>query len=277
MLFSALITTHTNPTRFLLHDLDKQTIDHVATNPNQSMSLTKRNETSPEIVLHMRPKQPLRPLNLEIVQQAKQMNLSWADLPSELRGNHSLAARGDPHDETAFYFKDTFVPKMHANKTHCFLQDSDYKVMTEQVQLQQGWNHSSSSTQFKHRSIKIFCIVYTIEKNHPRLTDILKTWGYVHGCKNNDCVARAWYGLTRCSFLFVIISQVKVWWIHGSIYKNWSVGWRPLHPSWRGRTLYVLRWLKKKRVVLAILQKMYWSVWYSLTSYTFCKLFHHRR
>ena len=129
-----------------------------------------------------KPAKPLRPNNLEIIQKAKPVDIGFVDISGGHKEHPHMGALdengnlGFVHDETslrlnppAFSFEDDALKRV------CQLRDNNYRMLTEQVHLDLE-GHKAAEASGKKRD-KIFCLVYTIEKNHDRIPAILETWG----------------------------------------------------------------------------------------------------
>ncbi|CAB9500618.1 acetylgalactosamine 3-beta-galactosyltransferase 1 [Seminavis robusta] len=129
-----------------------------------------------------KPAKPLRENNLEIISQAKPVDIKFVDISDGHKEHPHMGALdedGNPgyiHDETAlrlnpppFSFSG---PKFEMG---CKLRDNNYRMLTEKVKLDiEG--HKAAEDSGKKRD-KIFCLVYTIEKFHDRIPAIRETWG----------------------------------------------------------------------------------------------------
>jgi hypothetical protein len=60
-----------------------------------------------------------------------------------------------------------------------FSSDPDYTMLTDKVFVDLA-GHEAAEKRATHSNMKrtkIFCLVYTIEKNHDRIATITETWG----------------------------------------------------------------------------------------------------
>ncbi len=129
-----------------------------------------------------KPSEPLRSTNLEIIKKPKMVDITFKDVS----GGHeehphmgALDADGNPgyiHDET---FLKKNPPKMNFAdqdmKQACAKRDNDWRMMHKRVVVETGYDKTKNESGEKRD--KIFCLVYTIEKFHDRIPNILETWG----------------------------------------------------------------------------------------------------
>lgn len=129
-----------------------------------------------------KPSIPLRPENLKIVAEAKPVDISFSDVSGGHSEHPHLGATDDKgalgyiHDETAlrknppeFKWEDENLKKA------CISRDTNYRMMTERVVVDLDYNKKMEESGFKRD--KIFCLVYTIDKNHHTIPNIRETWG----------------------------------------------------------------------------------------------------
>jgi len=129
-----------------------------------------------------KPKKPLRPENLEIVQKPKMVNIAYVDASGghvDFPHKQALDADGKPgylHDET-FLRKNPPGLQLSDNglKNACSKRDYNWRMMTERIVVETEYEKSKNDSGQKRD--KIFCLVYTIEKFHDRIPNILQTWG----------------------------------------------------------------------------------------------------
>jgi len=127
-----------------------------------------------------KPSKPLRPANLEIVQQPRQIDISFVDVSNghtEHPHMPALDAKGLPgyiHDETALRKN---PPKMdYPNlKKGCRKRDDNYRMMHERIVVETEYDNKMEESGKKRD--KIFCLVYTIESGHFKIPAIRETWG----------------------------------------------------------------------------------------------------
>jgi len=132
-------------------------------------------QTTPEIAL--------RPLNLEIVSRAQPISLNYVNMTQDLKkdpnrgGIDEEGNYGYVHDEIALRSNPPAFNLENKDK-ECNVKDSNFEMLTKRVYLD-ILSHVKAETQAsigdKDRK-KIFCTVYTIEKNHGRIPPIRETW-----------------------------------------------------------------------------------------------------
>jgi hypothetical protein len=129
-----------------------------------------------------KPAEPLRPNNLEIIQKAKPVDISFVDVAGGHKEHPHLGAKDEEgnfgyiHDETALRLSPPpFSFGGDALIAACSKRDNNYKMLTEKVKLDSE-GHKAAEASGKKRD-KIFCLVYTIEKFHDRIPAIRETWG----------------------------------------------------------------------------------------------------
>ena len=129
-----------------------------------------------------KPSEPLRATNLEIIQKPKMVDISFVDVSNgheEHPHMPALDADGKPgylHDETAlrtnpppFNFVDEALTQA------CAKRDNDWRMMHKRIVVETEYDNKRNESGEKRA--KIFCLVYTIEKFHDRIPNILETWG----------------------------------------------------------------------------------------------------
>ena len=134
----------------------------------------------PDITGKEKPSEPLRPTNLEIVQKPKMVDISFVDISNgheEHPHMGALDADGNPgyvHDEKALRMN---PPKLEFPelKEACAKRDNDWRMMHKRVVVETEYEQTKNESGEKRD--KIFCLVYTIEKFHDRIPNILQTWG----------------------------------------------------------------------------------------------------
>ena len=136
------------------------------------------------------PMQPLRPLCLEIVQNATPMSLSFVDVSGN---NHSQqqhphmgavdanGTSGYVHDVTAMTRHPPRFPASLLNVSEVCQLDDEFKLFQERVFVDRDYesrNAADPQTQQQHRRRpKILCMVYTTSAGHARVQMIRETWG----------------------------------------------------------------------------------------------------
>lgn len=130
----------------------------------------------------LKPKIPLRKENLEIVQKATPMDISFVPIDGGHKEHPHMGAKdengnwGYIHDETAIRRNPpSFSWNEQEEQAACSLKDDDWKMMTQRVVVDMEYDRKQNEAGVKRD--KIFCLVYTIESGHPRIPGILETWG----------------------------------------------------------------------------------------------------
>eukprot|EP00986_Skeletonema_menzelii_P015528 scaffold11942_cov137-Skeletonema_menzelii.AAC.2 len=137
-------------------------------------------------------KLPLRPLsdvNMAIISKASPVNIMYVDA-SGGHANHPHKGGTDEngnfgyvHDET-FLVKNPTIFEIKDEKDRgvlCKKGDPNYNMLTKKVFVDLP-NHEAAQKRAEHGlakkgRAKIFCLVYTIEKNHHTIPAIKETWG----------------------------------------------------------------------------------------------------
>ena len=137
------------------------------------------------------PTRPLSETNLAIISKATPVNIKYVDVS----GGHSQhphkgatdenGAWGYVHDETFLIKSPPFfeIKDEQDRKELCRKGDPNYQMLTKKVFVDLT-NHEAAQKRAEHDlakkgRAKIFCLVYTIEKNHHTIPAIKETWGYV--------------------------------------------------------------------------------------------------
>lgn len=129
-----------------------------------------------------KPSKPLRPTNLEIVQQATPIDISYVDVAGGHKEHPHKGAKdengewGYIHDEKSLALNPPafgFTGKPF--KDACEMRDANYMMLHNKVILDMK-AHEEAEKSGKKRD-KIFCLVYTIESGHPKIPAIRETWG----------------------------------------------------------------------------------------------------
>ncbi len=137
-------------------------------------------------------KLPLKPLsedNMAIISKASPVNIKYVDASGghaehpHKGGTDENGNFGYVHDET-FLIKNppTFEIKDENDRgVLCKKGDPNYQMLTKKVFVDLP-NHEAAEKRAEHglakkRRAKIFCLVYTIEKNHHTIPAIKETWG----------------------------------------------------------------------------------------------------
>jgi hypothetical protein len=126
---------------------------------------------------------PLRPYNMNVVSKTHPILLAYTNVTQDFKQHPHRGAQdshgtfGYIHDDTALRKKPpTFVPPP---KYLACKRDANYRMLTEKVVLrihEHNQKEQDANASGKTRT-KLFCIVYTIDKNHHRIPVIRQTWG----------------------------------------------------------------------------------------------------
>lgn len=129
-----------------------------------------------------KPKIPLRPENVEIVQKAKPIDLSFVPVAGDHSSHPHMGAKdengelGYIHDETALRKNPPpFEWSEQEEQSSCVMKDNNWRMMTQRVVVDLEDDRQKNEAGLKRD--KIFCLVYTIESAHSRIPGILETWG----------------------------------------------------------------------------------------------------
>eukprot|EP00546_Thalassionema_frauenfeldii_P006408 CAMPEP_0178928530 /NCGR_PEP_ID=MMETSP0786-20121207/19960_1 /TAXON_ID=186022 /ORGANISM="Thalassionema frauenfeldii, Strain CCMP 1798" /LENGTH=416 /DNA_ID=CAMNT_0020604415 /DNA_START=78 /DNA_END=1324 /DNA_ORIENTATION=+ len=127
----------------------------------------------------------LRPSNQEIISTAPMVDLAYVDVTNNHDKDPHRGAkdeRGDfgyKHDEKALRSNPPSF-QLSSSEANCDNHDSNYRMLTEKVYVDvaahEAREHEAEDDTRKPRA-KIFCMVYTIEKNHDKIPTIRETWG----------------------------------------------------------------------------------------------------
>lgn len=129
-----------------------------------------------------KPSKPLRQTNLEIVQKAKPVDISFVDVSGGHKDHPHKGAKdengnwGYIHDETALHKNPPgFSFAKGQEEPACSSRDNNWKMMTKRVKVETEYDKKQEAS--GARRDKIFCLVYTIEKGHDKIPNIRETWG----------------------------------------------------------------------------------------------------
>ncbi|KAL3770880.1 hypothetical protein ACHAW5_003968 [Stephanodiscus triporus] len=134
------------------------------------------------------PSRPLDDLRMAIVVRASPVKLAYVDASGGHVAHPHLGATdengvfGYVHDETALRNKPPpFEIKDDRDRERlCMKGDPNYTMLTQKVFVDIT-NHEAAERRAEHdlakKRVKLFCFVYTIEKNHDRIPAIRETWG----------------------------------------------------------------------------------------------------
>lgn len=129
-----------------------------------------------------KPKIPLRQENLDIVQKAKPIDLSFVPVAGDHSSHPHMGAKdengemGYIHDETSLRnYPPPFAWSEQEEQAACSMRDNNWKMMTQRVFVDMDEDRQKNEAGVKRD--KIFCLVYTIESAHSRIPAIQQTWG----------------------------------------------------------------------------------------------------
>ena len=131
------------------------------------------------------PTKPLRETNQQIISTAKMMDLQFVDVSEGHTSNPFQGAldvignSGYIHDEKALH-KNPPPFTFTKEQVQCDIKDGNYQMLTEKVFVDLAAHERAESlarSGIKPPRPKLFCLVYTIEKNHDRIPAIRETWG----------------------------------------------------------------------------------------------------
>eukprot|EP00547_Thalassionema_nitzschioides_P000247 CAMPEP_0194216232 /NCGR_PEP_ID=MMETSP0156-20130528/18582_1 /TAXON_ID=33649 /ORGANISM="Thalassionema nitzschioides, Strain L26-B" /LENGTH=394 /DNA_ID=CAMNT_0038944951 /DNA_START=115 /DNA_END=1296 /DNA_ORIENTATION=- len=126
----------------------------------------------------------LRPTNQEIISTAPMVNLAYVDVTNNHEQDPHRGAKdedgnfGYRHDETVLRNNPPSF-QISASEADCDNHDANYRMLTEKVLVDIPAHEArerEAETGNKPRA-KLFCMVYTIQKNHDKIPDIRETWG----------------------------------------------------------------------------------------------------
>jgi hypothetical protein len=117
---------------------------------------------------------PLRKTNLEIVQKAKPIEISFVGVSGGHKEHPHMGAKDEDgkwgyiHDETALHKNPPpFEWGKGKEAEACSSRDSNWKMMTKRVKVEMEYDHQKEKSGTKRD--KIFCLVYTMESGHDRI------------------------------------------------------------------------------------------------------------
>eukprot|EP00980_Cylindrotheca_fusiformis_P005589 scaffold1184_cov132-Cylindrotheca_fusiformis.AAC.10 len=129
-----------------------------------------------------KPSKPLRKENLEIVQKAKQIDISFVDVSGGHKEHPHMGAKDEEgkwgyiHDEAALHKNPpSFEWNDDSEEEACSSRDNNWKMLTKRVKVEMEYDKQQDKSGAKRD--KIFCLVYTIEKGHDKIPPIRETWG----------------------------------------------------------------------------------------------------
>ena len=130
-----------------------------------------------------KPAVPLRAENLEIVQKATPVDISFVDISGGSKDHPHMGAKdengnwGYIHDETALHKNPPDLTwKEGAERKACVMRDNNFRMMNERVIVDMEYDKKMEESVGEKRD-KIFCLVYTIESGHHKIPLIRETWG----------------------------------------------------------------------------------------------------
>lgn len=113
---------------------------------------------------------------LEILDKATAIDITYVDAHTDVSHYVALDENGNEgylHDPTALHLENpSFEPSNGACRNK---RDANYRMLTEKVFVDMKKHKLVEET--KKDRVKLFCTVYTIEKNHNRVPMIRETWG----------------------------------------------------------------------------------------------------
>ena len=131
------------------------------------------------------PSKPLRETNQQIISSAPMVDITYVDVTEGHQTDPHRGATdengtfGYVHDEKALR-KNSPPFQVTKEEVHCDNHDPNYKMLTEKVVVDltshEAREREAEQDGGKPRA-KIFCMVYTIEKNHDKIPIIRETWG----------------------------------------------------------------------------------------------------
>eukprot|EP00536_Pseudo-nitzschia_multiseries_P005131 jgi/Psemu1/254218/estExt_Genewise1Plus.C_930072 len=141
-----------------------------------------------------KPSKPLRHANLEIVKLPKPIDIAYVDVSNGHKEHPHMPALDDKglpgyiHDETALR-KNPPAFNYPDLEEGCNNRDDNYRMMHERIVVETEYNKKMEESGTKRD--KIFCLVYTIEKAHPKIPLIRETWapkcdGFMVGSTKTD-------------------------------------------------------------------------------------------
>lgn len=139
----------------------------------------------PVVEKKIKPSKPLRDTNKQIISTAPMVDISYVDVSN---GNEMDPHRGAKDEDGNFGYKHdekalkNNPPKFEVTKeeVHCSNHDGNYRMLTEKVVVDMSSHEArerEAETDTGKPRAKIFCMVYTIEKNHDKIPAIRETWG----------------------------------------------------------------------------------------------------
>jgi glycoprotein-N-acetylgalactosamine 3-beta-galactosyltransferase len=156
-------------------------------NKNDHIQVSENNVNTNEIEMgkNIEPTKALRQTNKDIIATAQMVDLAYVDVTFDHEEDPHRGATdengnfGYKHDETALK---NSPPSFSVTKeeVHCDNHNPDYRMLTEKVHVDIS-SHEAREREAEHEDgkprAKIFCMVYTIEKNHNKIPSIRETWG----------------------------------------------------------------------------------------------------
>jgi glycoprotein-N-acetylgalactosamine 3-beta-galactosyltransferase len=157
-------------------NVEQMEMDH--TRKTDSVPKVKTNPDSSKVV-------PLRATNREIISTAPSVDIAFVDIANDNEEDPHRGATdedgkfGYRHDETALRNNPPEF-KITRAEAKCDNHDGNYKMLTQKVFVDiashEAREREAEQDGGKPRA-KIFCMAYTIEKNHGKLSAIRETWG----------------------------------------------------------------------------------------------------
>lgn len=132
----------------------------------------------------IKPKKPLRQTNKDIISTASMVDIKYVDVTNNNEEDPHRGATdengefGYRHDEKSLK-NNPPIFQVTKSEVNCDNHDANYKMLTEKVVVD-FTSHEAREREAeaggKPRA-KLFCMVYTIEKNHDKIPAIRETWG----------------------------------------------------------------------------------------------------
>jgi len=127
--------------------------------------------------------EPLRPTNKDIVSRTHPIDLTYIDVTQGFKEDPHRGAQ-DEHGSFGYVHDETALRKNHPSfpppRADACTMDGTYRMLTKKVTIQMHAHYAKEkmSKESGKPRVKLFCIVYTIEKNHHRIPTIQETWGH---------------------------------------------------------------------------------------------------
>lgn len=164
---------------------------------NQAAITTASEKDQPQLQLtpeRIKPSKPLCNECLEIIKQAQQIDIRYVDVHTNHEMEHPHMGATDPsgilgqyvHDETNLRYQppEFIYPNLIIG---CKNRDTNYEMLQEKIKVEYSYDHvHNMNPNYDSSSYpKLFCIIYTTENSHHKISAIRETWGYVFDCVFN--------------------------------------------------------------------------------------------